>query len=278
VMFLSAVARPRWDNEKSALVDGKIGTWHFTEQVPVIRASRNRPAGTLETKPVSVTRDMYRAMLIDHVIPAIKAKWPVGESRRIIIQQDNARPHVPPLDSRIVDACTSDGWMMELKYQPPNSPDLNVLDLGFFRAIQSLQEKNYSRNVDDIVAASDEAWKQVEPMTLNANFLTLQCCMHEVIRVAGNNNYKIPHMKKASLALKGMLPEVVAADVDVLNDGFALLRATDMAKKVDDLSAEVAEALDMCEFSSQMEKLAVDGELDEDIEGDLANLLGLLEH
>ncbi|KAF0775509.1 hypothetical protein AaE_000791 [Aphanomyces astaci] len=60
VMFLSAF-------------DGKIGTWHFTEQVPAIRASRNRPAGTLETKPVSVTRDVYRAMLIDHVIPAIKA-------------------------------------------------------------------------------------------------------------------------------------------------------------------------------------------------------------
>ncbi|ETV97532.1 hypothetical protein H310_09446 [Aphanomyces invadans] len=39
-------------------------------------------------------------------------------------------------------------------------------------------------------------------MTLNANFMTLQACMQEVIRAGGNNDYKIPHMKKALLASK----------------------------------------------------------------------------
>ncbi|ETV90232.1 hypothetical protein H310_14934 [Aphanomyces invadans] len=57
-----------------------IGTWHFTEKVPAARTSKNRPAGTLVTVPVSVTRDVYRAMLIDNVFPAIKAKWPAGDT------------------------------------------------------------------------------------------------------------------------------------------------------------------------------------------------------
>ncbi|ETV71269.1 hypothetical protein H257_13407 [Aphanomyces astaci] len=39
---------------------------------------------------------------------------------------------------------------MKVAYQPPNSPDLNILKLGFFRAIQSLQEKNHSRNIREV--------------------------------------------------------------------------------------------------------------------------------
>ncbi|ETV70159.1 hypothetical protein H257_14324 [Aphanomyces astaci] len=60
-------------------------------------------------KPVSVTREVYMTMLLDNVIPAIKAKWPQGETKGVIIQQDNAKPHVPPSDPRIVAACTGGG-------------------------------------------------------------------------------------------------------------------------------------------------------------------------
>ncbi|ETV79928.1 hypothetical protein H257_07131 [Aphanomyces astaci] len=256
VMFLSAVARPRWDHDKDEWFDGKIGTWHFTERVPALRGSRNRPAGSMVTKPVSVTREVYTTMLLDNAIPAIKAKWPQGETKGVIIQQDNAKPHVPPSDPRIVAACTGGGWAMQVRFQPPNSPDLNVLDLGFFRALQTLQERNYSRNIDDIIAATVEAWQ-------------------DVMRVESNNCYKIPHMKKAKLAAVGMLPEVVCVDRDLFDDGCRLLSATDIDKKIDELALEVAQAMDMSEFSSQMEKLSVDGELDDDIDLDLALLLGI---
>ncbi|ETV79241.1 hypothetical protein H257_07306 [Aphanomyces astaci] len=113
------------------LWDGKIGTWHFTEIVPAAKSSRNRPA-------------------------AIKAKWPTESSRSVVIQQDNARPHVSPWDAAVVSACTSDGWSMSLKCQAPNSPDLNVLDLGFFRAIQSLQQTHHSNTYQEIVDATNK--------------------------------------------------------------------------------------------------------------------------
>ncbi|ETV80633.1 hypothetical protein H257_06156 [Aphanomyces astaci] len=192
VMFLSAVARPRWNYNTNEWFDGRIGTWHFTQTVPAQRSSRNRPSGTMVTVPCTVTRDTYRDMLIDNVIPAIKAKWPNDKAARILLQQDNARPHVPLSDERVAAACASDGWAIEVVCQPPNSPDMNVLDLGFFRAIQTLQERTRCKTIDELIDATLSAWTTVDAMTLNSNFLTLQTCLIEVVRAGGGNNYKIP--------------------------------------------------------------------------------------
>ncbi|ETV98609.1 hypothetical protein H310_08727 [Aphanomyces invadans] len=215
----------------------------------------------MQTVPVSVTRPVYKAMLLERVIPTIKAVWPKGSGRSIVIQQDNARPHVPECDADIVAACQRDGWDMQLKFQPSNSPDLNVLDLGFFRAIQTLQERNTSRCIDDIVAATEQAWAEVDMQTLNNNFLTLQGCMRETICARGSNAYKIPHIGKAKLLARGMLPELDESDVSA---------------KFEELAVEVSEAMKMCEFSSQLEKLIVNDELEEDPDVELGGLLDLV--
>ncbi|ETV80254.1 hypothetical protein H257_06595 [Aphanomyces astaci] len=162
VMFLSAVARPRWDNSKEEWFDGRS------------RRSCRRDAGTPVVKTVNVTRPTFKAMLIDNVIPTIRSKWPSGESRAIKIQQDNARPHMPPSDVDIVAACKVEGWDMQVVFQPPHSPDLNVLDLGFFWAIQTLLVEKHSSSFEEIVAATEEVWTRVSPLTLNKNFVTLQ--------------------------------------------------------------------------------------------------------
>ncbi|MCP4504234.1 MAG: hypothetical protein GY822_30295 [Deltaproteobacteria bacterium] len=142
IMFLCAVARPRWDSRKNQKWDGKIGIWPLATKKPAVRASRNRPAGTMETKPQLVTRNVIRDMLIGKVLPAIVEKWP--ESMRyhpLQIQQDNARPHIAANDKDWVDAVAATGMDVQLVNQPPNSPDLNVLDLGLFSAIQARQYK-----------------------------------------------------------------------------------------------------------------------------------------
>jgi hypothetical protein len=73
------------------------------------------------------------------VLPAIKAKWP-AEERHLpsFIQQDNARTHIDVNDPEFVAAAQCDGWSIQLTCQPPNSPDLNVLDLGFFCSYPSI--------------------------------------------------------------------------------------------------------------------------------------------
>ncbi|ETV66019.1 hypothetical protein H257_17367 [Aphanomyces astaci] len=95
VMVLAAVARPRFDRQSNQHFDGKLGIWPFVTQVAAARSSKNRPAGTLETKCVNVDRAAYRDMLMKKLIPAIVAKWP-RDTKRIRLQQDNASAHVAP--------------------------------------------------------------------------------------------------------------------------------------------------------------------------------------
>ncbi|KAG3140697.1 hypothetical protein PI126_g15867 [Phytophthora idaei] len=71
VMMLAAVSRPRYDSDE-AFFDGKLGIWVFTEQVVAVRSSAHRPAGTLETKEVSVAKSTYREKLVSKVLPARK--------------------------------------------------------------------------------------------------------------------------------------------------------------------------------------------------------------
>ena len=112
VMFMAAVARPRFDFNKKHLFDGKIGIWPFVTQEAAKRNSRNRAKGTMETKAVtSITKDVVWQMLLDKVIPAIKSKWPIGRRNfPIIIQQDNAKPHCAIDDPALVKAVTESNW------------------------------------------------------------------------------------------------------------------------------------------------------------------------
>ena len=51
--------------------------------------------------------------------------------KKIFIQQDNTRVHIRYDDQEFRQIATADGFDIHLMCQPANSPDLNVLDLGF---------------------------------------------------------------------------------------------------------------------------------------------------
>ena len=75
-MFLSAVTRPHFDDNKVCVFDGKIGIWTFVHQVVAQRTSTYQPAGTMETKSLPVTKQTYSDMIVNNVLPVIKEKWP----------------------------------------------------------------------------------------------------------------------------------------------------------------------------------------------------------
>jgi len=115
-MFLAVVTRPRYDANGNCTFEGTIGIFPFV---------------TVE--------------------PALKAKWSAEErGMPIFIQQDNARTHIAVDDPAFVQAAQADGWDIRLTCQSPNSPDLNILDLGFFAAIQALFEKGTPNNITKI--------------------------------------------------------------------------------------------------------------------------------
>ena len=224
VMFLTAVARPRFDAQGNVKFDGKIGTFPFITKEPAKRSSINQPAGTLETKAMtSVGRDVSRLFLIEKVIPAIKEKWPKEDiGMDIFIQQDNAPSHVDPSDPEFCQVAAQvaqeAGFNIHLMCQPPNSPDLNVLDLGLFNGIQSLRDKKSPKNVDELVNAVEKAFADFSPKLSNYIFLTLQYVMVEIMKGDGTNDYKIPHNKKSILEREGRLHVQVKCEVELVKN------------------------------------------------------------
>ena len=97
--------------------------------------------------------------------------------------------------------CSKYGLNVQLKCQSPN---LNILDLGFFNANKSLQCKEADKMVNNLVIVVQKAFDMF--LTKKAIFLTLQQCMIEIMKLRGAKNYKIPHLKKKSLEKKQKLP------------------------------------------------------------------------
>ncbi|GMF18448.1 unnamed protein product [Phytophthora fragariaefolia] len=138
VMFLAAIARPRYDPTTNQFFDVKLGIWPFVEHVPVQRSSRHRPAGTFVTKDVSVTKKTYRDMLISNLLPVLRELWPAAVAgNHVVVQQDNAPAHIPEADAAFAEAARASGCKVVLRNQPPNSPYMNVNDLGLFSAVQA---------------------------------------------------------------------------------------------------------------------------------------------
>ena len=153
----------------------------------------------------AVTAPVYQQWLIEWLLPAIKEKFPLS-TRLIKIQQDNARPHIQPQDPTFLQAAQRLGLNVELVYQPPNSPDLNVLDLGYFNSIQSLQEEEAPTDIDQLVELVEQSYTNLNHHKMNNIFLTLQKVMEAVILCNGSNNYKLPHISKEALERRGQLP------------------------------------------------------------------------
>ncbi|XP_074283005.1 uncharacterized protein LOC141607550 [Silene latifolia] len=241
VMFMCAVARPKYAANGDLIFDGKLGIWPFVSQVPAVRNSKNRAAGTLETKCIeSINKQVTRDMVINSVLPAIKAKWPSCLGKHVIIQQDNARPHINNDDPDFKKAATADGWRIELVYQTPNSPDLNVLDLGFFRSIQSLQQKKKAIKLDELIQNTVTAYIEQDPLKLKYVWITLQACMLEIMRKKGGIDYPVPHMHKTKLAAAGLLPEYLNANMDLVKECIQYVQnvgdATTISELVNSLS------------------------------------------
>jgi hypothetical protein len=197
VLFLCAVARPRYDHHRKQMFDGKLGLWPVVTREPAKRTSVNRARGTLVTKPINVTADVYRDLLVNCVVPAIKEKFPVSmKNVPLYIQQDNAGPHISTEEFQNLCVGGDQSWDIRLTNQPPNSPDFNVLDLGFFNTIQSLQYQSSPKTIDELIVAVENAFNLLPCESLAKVFVTLQKVMELAIGLKGSNAYKLPHMHK----------------------------------------------------------------------------------
>ena len=143
VLILTAIARSRFDSDGSCSFDGKIGCFPLVTYEVAKRSNANRPAGMIEMKPINpVKEEVIRDLMIQKVLPAIRAKWPPEDASNHIFIQDNGRPHLAPNDKLLWDAAKQDGFDTRLVCQPVNSPNFNIIHgLGLFNSMQSIQYK-----------------------------------------------------------------------------------------------------------------------------------------
>ncbi|CAM9514011.1 unnamed protein product [Discosporangium mesarthrocarpum] len=92
VMFLTAVARPRMISD-GVWFGRKIGIWPIANTVAAMRSSKNRKKGTMMLKLGTVNAERYKELMIDKLIPAIKARMPRPPGHTIFVQKDGAKPH-----------------------------------------------------------------------------------------------------------------------------------------------------------------------------------------
>ena len=207
IMFLCAVARPRYDTRRNAWFDGKIGIWPIGKWEPAKRSSKKHAKGTPVWKNQCITRDVYCEYLIKKFLPVVKEKWPM-RSARIWLQQDEAKSHILEDDMEFKEAVDEIGLNLTVFTQSPNSPDTNILNLGFFRAIQSFND-DCPANEEELIKSVEKAYGEYPYRKLNCVWLTLQSCLNMIIENDGGNDYKIPHIGKESLERRGLLPTVL---------------------------------------------------------------------
>jgi hypothetical protein len=154
-------------------------------------------------------------------MPTIKHVWPRDHqvNCRIGIQHDNAPIHfdqdTPEWIEYVNESMNNGRWDFFIKQQPPNSPDLNILDLGLFRAIQFLQtQQSPSKTMPQLISNVQKTWDEYDPKVLNRIWLSHGHVMNEIVRNDGNNEYDLPHFSKEKEEREGRLETVVQLDFD----------------------------------------------------------------
>lgn len=204
VMFMAAVARPQWDIARNEQFDGKLGIWPFLSTTLAGEPSLEQPA-VVE----SVTKTEIQQLLATQILPAIKQKLPrhLQTSGPVFVQLDSQHLRLPADDPVVPEQGSTDGWTMRLQYQPPYSPDLVVLDHGFFKFIEAAVKDRRPETVEQLVDAVDRAFAEMPKRHVNDAFLALQKAMEATMLVRGSNCFELEgNPGKRSLQLDGSLP------------------------------------------------------------------------
>ena len=210
VMSLCAVARPCFNPSANSWWDGKLRIWPIGDSEPAKRASKNQPRGTLVWKNKQVTKEVHHELLISKLLPAIVEMYPWTDrlSRKIWIQQDGAKSHINTDDNEFKEVLQDQELNMGLYIQAANSPDVNLLDLGFFRAIQSFNDAAH-KNEEELIQSVQDTYTNYPGKRLNRTWLTLYSFFNKIILCNGDNDYNIKHLSKEKLERTGQLPNVL---------------------------------------------------------------------
>lgn len=199
-MNLTALARPRFNEDGVCIFDGKIGMWRISEPKEAKRDSRYHKKGDVYEKDVTMNSERYVDLMIETVLPAISAAFrPLDPPVKVVtVQHDGAPPHVGKHAECLIDefGATLDP-PVKIRRQPAQSPDTNICDLAFFRALACLVSKrrrglatrHAQFDLDQLSADVQQAFEDYDPETLDSMWAYKSEVMQKIVEAKGGNWY-----------------------------------------------------------------------------------------
>jgi len=140
---------------------------------------------------------------------------------QVKLQQDNAGPHV-----KEGVLWVGRGLTLTVVCQPASSPDFNILDLGYFNAIQALQQTCRCKTIVELVQVVNQSFVDLPRTALENVFFTLFRCMEATMLIGGWTTYTIPRSGKAKLrkipgaleVLRNCSPEAIVSAREALDE------------------------------------------------------------
>jgi hypothetical protein len=100
---------------------------------------------------------------------------------------------------------------------------MNVLDLYFFRSLQSMTDNSAPTSIKDLIENVEHEYHNYEVGKLARSFITLQSCMRETMKEGGGIGYHIKHMHTERRQVEGRLPIALGIPVELLASTKALI-------------------------------------------------------
>ena len=188
VMFLVVVGKP------SLYSDGKIALLRVAGEKEALRKSKNHEKGDVYPEDCTMTAEIFHDMVTQKVMPEVHKRYP--HKKMVIIQQDNASPHTGHhmLARLNAHGKTFSNPTLAFEPQPARSPDTNICDLAFFRAlfkhVKKLRRLDRSAfDKEQLVADVEQAWADFDSETITTMFDYKSHVMRKIVEVGGDNNY-----------------------------------------------------------------------------------------
>ena len=227
IMVWTAIGRPLYDSKTGECIfDGKV---HMETITHWHKLKRGKRKGRKVIRNVKVDGKKAREM-IRNTYAAIVEKFPTAYRRRKIwLQMDNARPHVAEATRRECKRLHTEylkhGWDIEVVFQPPRSPDMNVNDLIVYKSMSSIVKKKRMKTLAQLKKRVGFAWGKLDDKVISRAWCILFQNMKYVLETNGDNDYTYPHTslrKRHADALKnpprGRTPFVPTLAVPISQD------------------------------------------------------------
>ena len=126
----------------------------------------------------------------------IEAKMPWLAGSPYFIQQDGARPHTANgTIEDLIAGGTGDGFVPIIVTQPPNSPDLNINDLGFFASLKVDVKRicTHCTSREEMMANVMKAFEEYPRDKIDGIWACWFNNLRSVMASDGGNDYKQAH-------------------------------------------------------------------------------------